>query len=68
MKEVKGIESTLIVMSTEKCIGLLNHVVHLKLILHRLLIMLEHKEKHTYGSRRHLNRNLKLFWPKQPFS
>ena len=39
--EIKGINSMLIMMSTEKCIGLWNLTVHLKLIEHCILIILQ---------------------------
>ena len=46
MKEVKEIKSTLITMSTELCIELLNHyILHLKLIEHCMLMCTEIKIK-----------------------
>ena len=46
MKQVKGIESTPIRMSTESRIEVLNHcTVHLKLVEHCMLTILELKEK-----------------------
>lgn len=61
MKEAKGTKCTLIVMSSEKYIELLSHVVHMELIYCWSIVLELQKKKREHGSQEAHRQKFKLF-------
>lgn len=60
MAEIGEVDQEYTCDEHEKCIKSLNHMEHLKLILHCMLIIVEFKKIHR-GQRRHFCRNFSIF-------
>lgn len=61
MAEIGEVDQEYTCDEHEKCIKSLNHMEHLKLILHCMLIIVEFFKKVHIGQRRHFYRNFNIF-------